>query len=70
LTLRCFVIRENELKKNKDRIAIVRSAVPDKMVLRPNESINVKGYSDRELRYHDTLVIVHECEEFTLPFLH
>lgn len=67
LSFRCIAIRERELKKNKDMIAIIRSEVPEKITLRPNKSINVKGNMDREMQYPHTSAIINECEESNLP---
>ena len=47
ITLRCLSIRQRELKKNKNRIAIVRSAETTKLTIGPNQSISVKGYLDK-----------------------
>ena len=40
LSLRCLSIRQRELKKNKNRIAIVRSAETKRLTIGPNQSIN------------------------------
>ena len=46
LSLRTIVLREREWKRNP-RIAIVRSAIPHKILLKPNQCINIKGYLDK-----------------------
>lgn len=67
LSLRCLAIRQRELKKNKNRIAIVRSAETTKLTIGPNQSINMKGYLDKQMEFHSTCAIIQECEDSTLP---
>ena len=67
LAFRCLAIRERELKKNKNRIAIVRSAEPTQIIIGPNQSIDVRGYTDKEMNYCDTNAMLQESEESSLP---
>ena len=67
LSLRCLSIRQRELKKNKNRIAIVRSAETKRLTIGPNQSINIKGYLDKEMEFNHTCAIIQECEDSTLP---
>ena len=67
ITLRCLAIRQRELKKNKNRIAIVRSAETTKLTIGPNQSISVKGYLDKQMEFNPTCAIIQECEDSTLP---
>ena len=66
LSFRCLTLREKEIKKNKNRIAIVRSAEKQKIILGPNE---LKKYyrpnrSTLRLQKH---AIFHESEYASLP---
>lgn len=67
LSFRCITLQNRELKRNKDRIAIVRSAEQKTVILGPNQSIHLKGYSDKELNFHATSAILQECEDSSLP---
>lgn len=67
LSFRCISIRERELKKNKDKLAIVRNAEISKVTIHPNQSIDIKGYTDKELNYHPTCAILQETEDSQLP---
>ena len=67
ITVRCLAIRLRELKKNKNRIAIVRSAETTKLTIGPNQSISVKGYLDKQMEFNSTCAIIQECEDSTLP---
>ena len=64
---RCIYLRERGLNKNKDRLAIVRSAMNEKIIIRPNDAVTIKGYTDKEMEYHPTAAIIHETEESNLP---
>ena len=43
LCFRAITLRRKALARNHNRIAIIRSALPEKIILRPNETLNVKG---------------------------
>lgn len=67
LSLRCLAIRQRELKKNKNRIAVVRCAETSKITIGPNQSLNVKGSLDKKLEFNPACAIIQECEESALP---
>ena len=67
LTLRCLAIRQRDLKKNKNRIAIVRSGETTKLTIGSNQSISMKGYLDKQTEFNSTCAIIQECEDSTLP---
>ena len=62
LSFNCLVGQDRELKRNKNIIGLVKSAVPEKIIFKPNEKIYVKGYIDRELDHKATPVILQESE--------
>jgi hypothetical protein len=63
LSFRCLALREKELKKNKNRLAVIRNASTEKIIINPNESIHVKGYTDKELDYSPSTAIIQESTE-------
>ena len=67
LAFRAMAVREKELIRNKNRVAIVRCAEASKIVLGPNESMDIHGYTDREVDHQPTNVILQESEESSLP---
>jgi hypothetical protein len=67
LSFRCLVLREKELKKNKDRLAIIRNATPHRLIIHPNETLNIQGYMDKEIDYHPTVAITQKYKESSLP---
>lgn len=42
-----MVLREKELKRNKDRIVIVRSTASEKIIVKPGERKEIKGFIDQ-----------------------
>lgn len=66
LAFRCLTLQQRELRRNKDRIAIVRSAEPAMIIIGPNQSIDIRGYIDKELYFQDTCAILQETEDTTL----
>lgn len=67
LSMRCIAIRERELRKNKNRLAIIRSAENSKLSIGPNQSVSIKGYLDKELEYNPTCAIIQEAKDSSLP---
>ena len=67
LSLRCLTIRQRELKRNKNRLAIIRCAETTRITIGPNQSVNIKGYLDKELEYNSTCAIIQECQDSSLP---
>ena len=51
LILRCIVLREKELKKNKNRLALVKNAEPNKITIPLNTVLEMQGYCDKETQY-------------------
>ena len=54
LSFRSMVLRERELKRNNNRLAVVKSAISHKMQVKPNETVTIKAYTDKELPYKTT----------------
>ena len=52
LALRCVALRERQLTRHCNRIAIVRSAEKNRITIRPNEQVTVRGYVDKSQQYH------------------
>lgn len=67
LSFRAISLQKKLLKRNKDRVAIVRSAVLQKIILRPNETKNIRAYVDKKVYYPNVNVMMHETAEANLP---
>lgn len=55
LSYRCMSLREKELSKNKNRLAIVRSGEKRNIVVEPNSTHVVQGVVDQTLDYQCSL---------------
>jgi hypothetical protein len=67
LAFRCITLRDKQLKRNKNRLGIVRSAEPETILIKPNASITIKGYIDKELDYKQTFAMTETTECSVLP---
>ena len=67
LAFRCLVIRDKELNKCGNQIAIIRSAELSRIILGPNETKTIKGRTDKELGFQTTTAMVHETSDSSLP---
>lgn len=67
LSMRCMSVRQRELRRNKNRLAVVRSAESAKFTIGPNQSVNIRGYLDKQLEYNSTSAIIQEYQESILP---
>ena len=67
LCFRNIVIANRTLKRYNNRLAIVRSAVPHTVILKPNETVTIKGFLDKEIQHSPTSVITHESKDATIP---
>ena len=63
LSFRAIVIRQKELKRNSNRLAVIRNASKERIILKPNDVIEVKGYADRELNFPCSTAIIQESDE-------
>ena len=67
LCFRPMVITDRELKRNKNTIAFIRCAEQQKITLKPNQSVTIKGCSDKELNYPTTTAIMQESPASGIP---
>lgn len=67
LSFRTIIVRERELKKQKNRLAVVKNASSDKVNLGPNESIRLSCYTDKELNLPPTATIIQGTEDSNIP---
>ena len=67
LAFRCMVVRQRELKKNKNRLAFIRSAEPRHITIPANSCETIKGITSKELEYKQTCAMMTETEDSILP---
>ena len=64
LALRCLIIRERELRKSKNRLAVIRSAQQNTITIPANSSVTIKGVTSKELEYQPTCAMMVETVDF------
>jgi transposase InsO family protein len=67
LSFRAMAIRERNLKRNHNRLAIVRCNSSQKITIFPNHSVEISGYTDKELDHVATTALIQESTESNLP---
>ena len=67
LSFRTITIRNRELRKNNHRLAIIRCAADRKIIIHPNQSLEIAGYTDKEMSYPSSTALIHETEDSHLP---
>ena len=67
LAFRCLVVRQRELKRNKNCLALIRSAESKHISIPANSSVTIKGITSKELEYNQTCAMMVETEDSVLP---
>ena len=65
LALHCVALRERQLTRHCNHIAIVRSAEKNHFTIRPNEQVTVSGYVDKSQPYHQTCALLQPHPQVT-----
>lgn len=67
LAFRCLVVRDKELKKNKHRLAVIKSAERENISVPANSTVTIKGVTSKELDYRPTCAMLVQTEKSVLP---
>ena len=67
LAFRCLVVRKRELKKNKNRLAVIRSAEVNSITIPANSTVTIQGVASKELDYHPTCAMIVQTEQSVIP---
>ena len=67
LAFRCMVIRERELKRNKNRLAIIRSAETQNITIPANSTRTIQCVTSKELEFQTTCAMFTKTEESIVP---
>ena len=67
LALRCLTIREKELTKNKNVLALVKSAEHKSIRIPPNSEVVVQGYLDNEVQYQPVCGLLQASSASYIP---
>lgn len=67
LALRCLTLRERKLRKYDNRLAIVKSAETQKILLKPNTETIIRGFLDKEVPYSPTCCLIQPTKNSLIP---
>ncbi|MCG7878257.1 MAG: hypothetical protein N0C90_18280, partial [Candidatus Thiodiazotropha endolucinida] len=67
LAFRCMVIRERELRKSKNRIAIIHSAESKNITIQANSTVTIQCITSNELDLPSTCAMFVETKDSVLP---
>ena len=67
LALRCVTLREKELSRNHNRLALVKSAEHKSITIPANSEIVIQGYLDKALAYNSVCAILQPTCSSYLP---
>ena len=65
LAFRCVGLREKQLAKPNNRIAVLRSVEHKRITIRPNEKVAVRGYLDKPQPYQRTCALLQPHPQVT-----
>ncbi|XP_063438199.1 uncharacterized protein LOC134719148 [Mytilus trossulus] len=66
LAFRCLTLRNHELEKQHNRLAIVKSAEMKSITIPPNTEVVIKGYMDKKLEYPTSCALLHATRKTSL----
>ncbi|KAL5007503.1 hypothetical protein ScPMuIL_016309 [Solemya velum] len=67
LVFKSLMMRERHLRRNKNRIGLVKSATKQNVVIQANSSTIVQGYIDNKIDYHSTCALLQPTKKTTIP---
>ncbi|XP_076101165.1 uncharacterized protein LOC143070948 [Mytilus galloprovincialis] len=67
MTFRCLLLREKELNKRNNRLALIKCAEGKTVRIPPNKDVMLQGYMDHELPYHPVCGILQPTHKAAVP---
>ncbi len=67
MAIRCLTLQEKKLKRQSNRIAIIKSAETKRIIIPPNSEVTIKGYLDKSVPYHPTCCIIQPTKNSIIP---
>ena len=69
MTLQCMKLREKNLLRRNNRLAIIMSAEIERFTIEPNKEINISGYFDKQVPYHPVCALLQPTVKSVIPSL-
>ena len=67
MAFRCITLRDNELQKQQNRLALVKSAELGPVTVPANTEVTIKGYMDKTLPHPKTVSMLHPTNNSVVP---
>ncbi|MCG8035390.1 MAG: DDE-type integrase/transposase/recombinase [Candidatus Thiodiazotropha taylori] len=67
LAFRCITVRQRELRRNKNRLAVVRCAESANVTIPSNSTVTVRGVCSKEIDHKPTSAILVQTEDSVIP---
>lgn len=65
--LRCLTLSERKLRKHDNKLAVIKSAETQKVLLKPNTETIVRRYLDKEIPYNPTCCLIQPTVNSIIP---
>ena len=59
LTYKSMTLREKECARHNNALVIVKNAVKKPVTIKPNSTVQILGYTDKEIPYSTTTAMLH-----------
>ena len=67
LAFRCITLRERQLVRNRNRLAVLKSAESTRILIPSNGKVVINAYMDRKLPYQKVLAMLHSTPKSSIP---
>lgn len=67
LAFRCMTLRQRELKRHKNKLAVIKSAEIGNITIPANSTVTIQGITSKELDYHPTCAMLVSSEDSRIP---
>ena len=67
MALRCLTLRERNLRRQQNKLAVIKSAEKKTILIQPNSEVVISGYMDRKLPYHPVCALIQPTKRSSIP---
>jgi hypothetical protein len=67
MALRCLTLRERNLRRQQNKLAVIKSAEKKTILIQPNSEVVISGYMDRKLPYYSVCALTQPTKQSSIP---
>jgi hypothetical protein len=67
MALRCLTLRERNVRRQQNILAVIKSAEKKTILIQPNSEVVISGYMDRKLPYHPVCALIQPTKRSSIP---